>query len=121
MDRRIAALFVVSFVVFMAPFVMRQYYFSMDEIVGTPTFYHTRIAESMLNGVYYDELSFGGRPLTYPPLFPLFHAAFGFLLGLNLGGMIFVALSGALGTCAAYAFGRKYFREDLLALFLVIM
>lgn len=121
MDRKIAALFVVSFVVFMAPFVMRQFYYGIDEIVGTPTFYHTRIAENILEGKYYDELSFGGRPMTYPPLFPLFHAAFALILGLNLGGMVFVSLSGALGTCTAYAFSRKYFREDLFALFLVLM
>lgn len=121
MDRRIAVLFAVSFIVFMAPFAMRQYYYGIDEIVGTPTFYHTRIAENILEGNYYDDMSFGGRPLTYPPLFPLFHAAFALILGLNLGGMVFVALSGALGTCAAYAFSRKYFREDLFALFLVLM
>jgi asparagine N-glycosylation enzyme membrane subunit Stt3 len=122
MDKRIAVLFAASFAIFMLAFALRHYYFGIDEIVGTPTFYHTRIAGSILEGQYYDDLSFGGRPLTYPPLFPLFHAGFALLFGLNLGGMIFVALFGALGIVSAYVFSRKYFSENaLLAFFLVIM
>ncbi|MBI2580119.1 MAG: hypothetical protein HYW27_04425 [Candidatus Aenigmarchaeota archaeon] len=121
MDRRIAALFAASFAVFMLAFVLRHYYFGISEIVGTPTFYHTRIAESILDGVYYDDLSFGGRPLTYAPLFPLFHALSAAAFGLNLGGMLFVALSGAAGMCFSYAFLKKYIRNGVSILVLLLL
>ena len=121
MDKRVWLVFVASFLVFMLAFGLRHYYFGIDDIVGTPTFYHTRMAENVLEGSYEDSLSFGGRPVTYPPLFHFMHATFAMVFGLNLGGMVFVALFGALGVCAAYLFSEKYVDRRLLAFILIIM
>src|SRR3989338_8168652 len=121
MDKRICVVFAVSFSVFMLAFILRHYYFGIDEIAGTPTFYHTRMAENVLKGSYEDALSFGGRDATYPPLFHFLHATFAVVLGLNFGGMVFVALFGALGVCAAYLFSERYVDNRLLAFVLIMM
>lgn len=104
------ALFVVVFLVLLAPAILRWHYFDIPGIVGFPTYMHQRTAQDMIEGTFnwYDSLSFGGRPYTYPPAFPIFLAGFGLALGLGWGGVIMMALLGAATAVLFYLVAREF-------------
>ncbi|HDD72669.1 MAG TPA: hypothetical protein ENG00_01095 [Candidatus Aenigmarchaeota archaeon] len=85
-------IFLSGFLISLLPSIIRWYVLGIPCIVGFPTFYHRRIAEEIISGNFdwYDDLSFGGRPYTYPPLFSFSLALFGSLLGIDLGGTVFL-------------------------------
>lgn len=78
-------------------------------MIGYPTYFHARISENMLQGIFfYDPLSFQGREFYYPPLFHMLLAVTAFLFNITttkacvilpplLGGISAVMLYKILG------------------------
>jgi asparagine N-glycosylation enzyme membrane subunit Stt3 len=106
----ISAIFVLAFLLFCTPSLIR-WSSGNPSIIGGPTYMHQRIAEQMLSGNFNrtDDLSFGGRPYTYPPFFSAGIAFFGLFFPLQLAGLFFVALFGGLATVSFYLTARIFF------------
>ncbi len=89
------AVFVLSFLLFLSPSLIRAINYSPENIIGFTTYFHVRMADLISQGSFYDPLSYGGRPYTYPPGFPailsLFPGMFKVLLNPLLGA-VFVVL-----------------------------
>lgn len=100
----IALIFIVSFTLFCMPEAMRWLYLGNPTIIGGPTYLHQRIAQDMASGRFnwYDNLSFGGRPYTYPPFFSAGIALFSFAFPIEWAGLFFVSLFGAIGIASMF-------------------
>lgn len=99
--------FSVAFLVCISP-VMIRWFLGTPGIIGFPTYYHQRISEYIISGTFnwYDPLSFGGRPYTYPPLFSFMLAGFS-VFGLELGGVIMMGLLGGLTAVVCFMIARE--------------
>jgi len=100
--------FCVAFLVSISPIIVR-WSLGIPGIIGFPTYYHQRISGYMLSGTFdwYDPLSFGGRPYTYPPLFSYMLAGFALPFGLELGGVVMMGLLGGLTASIAFLIARE--------------
>lgn len=67
--QKLILIFTLSLILFALPQILRTT-FHHDSLLGSTTHYHVRISELITSGKTEDPLSFGGRPLTYPPVFP---------------------------------------------------
>lgn len=108
------------FLVLLTPALFRWYWFSVPGIIGFPTYFHQRISQDIVywNFNWHDSLSFGGRPYTYPPGFVFTLAPFGYLFGMEAGGVIMMALLGAITAYLFYLISREFLpgRVSLLIL-----
>jgi asparagine N-glycosylation enzyme membrane subunit Stt3 len=108
--KEIAILFLLAMALFALPSLMRWTYFDNPSIIGFPTYLHQRVAEDILNGKFngYDALSFGGREYMYPLLFSLGIAFFAIALPIQIAGMLFVVIFGAVSIVFFYLIVRNY-------------
>jgi asparagine N-glycosylation enzyme membrane subunit Stt3 len=108
LKKEILIVFTVTFLVSISPVMIRWYAYGIPGIIGFPTYYHQRITDYIISGTFswYDPLSFGGRPYTYPPLFSFMLAGFS-ILGLELGGVIMMGLLGGLTGVIAFLIARE--------------
>ena len=95
-EYRKPVLFTLAFLFAILPVLIRWYMFNIPGIIGFPQYYHQRIALDIIQGEFnwYDNLSFGGRPYTYPPGFVFTLAGFALLFGPEWGGVIFLGILG---------------------------
>jgi len=105
-----ACIFAAVFILLLLPAVIRWDFLGINSIIGFPTFMHQRISQEIADGTFnwYDELSFSGRPYTYPPAFPFMLAPFQALLGIDWGGVAMMALLGSATAVLFYFFARQY-------------
>ncbi|MCX6814436.1 MAG: hypothetical protein NTY20_02200 [Candidatus Aenigmarchaeota archaeon] len=106
--KEILIVFSIAFLVSVSPVLARWYAYGIPGIIGFPTYYHQRIADYIISGTFswYDPLSFGGRPYTYPPLFSFMLAGFS-VLGLEFGGVIMMGLLGGLTAVTCFLLARE--------------
>ena len=106
--KEILIVFSVAFLVSISPVMIRWYAYGIPGIIGFPVYYHQRIADYIISGTFswYDPLSFGGRPYTYPPLFSFMLAGFS-ILGLELGGVIMMGLLGGATALVCFLLARE--------------
>ena len=116
-------LFLAGTAVAVFPSLVRWYVYGIPGIIGFPTYYHKRIAEYILSGNFnwYDPLSFGGRPYTYPPLFPFSLALSGLLLGVSTGGTLFMALLGGIAAVLVYSIAKETSGNEKLAVAVLLL
>ncbi|MBI4170154.1 MAG: glycosyltransferase family 39 protein [Candidatus Aenigmarchaeota archaeon] len=114
------AVFLIALAIFSLPTILRWTYFDNPSIIGFPTYLHQRQALD-LDG--YDELSFGGRAYTYPPLFSYAIAGFSLLMPIHIGGMLLVAIMGAVSAAFFYLIVREHISRKyaLLSSILLIL
>ena len=105
--KEILIVFIAGSLVSVSPLVVRQAS-GIPGIIGFPTYYHQRIADYLISGTFdwYDPLSFGGRPYTYPPVFSFMLAGFS-VFGLELGGVIMMGLLGGLTAVTCFLLARE--------------
>ncbi len=101
-DKKQLALFLVSFVLFLSPALLRAVEYSPENIIGFTTYFHVRMSEIVSSGSLYDPLSYGGRSFTYPPGFPALLALFPGLLKLLVN-----PLAGSLFSVMFYDYCKK--------------
>ena len=78
--------------------------------IGTTPYYHIRMAEMIRQGKFYDTLSLGGRPYTYPPLFHIILAVF-------FKAKYFInPFFGAMGLLLIYYFAKELGYKDKIAM-----
>jgi len=104
----LAIIFLISVTIFSLPSLLRWTYFGNPSTIGFPTYMHQRQAQDLLNGVDYDRLSFGGREYTYPPLFSRGIALFALALPVEMSGIIFVVIFGAVVSVFFYLIVRDH-------------
>lgn len=116
--KKIAIIFLLSFILFSAAAALRWWYYDIPGIIGTPTYFHERIAGYMAQGNFswYDSLSFGGREYTYPPLLIMAIAGTGLVTGIQAATVIVIALSGAFGMVFFYLIAKRYVKDAALFL-----
>ncbi len=116
----ILAVFLIALTVFSLPSILRWTYFDNPSIIGFPTYLHQRQALD-LDG--YDDLSFGGREYTYPPLFSRAIAGFSLLMPIHIAGLLLVAIMGAVSAVFFYVIVREHIsrRYALLSSILLIL
>jgi len=78
-----------SFLIFFTPQLIR-FFTSECPLIGSTTYYHARIGDIFRSGKLYDDLSFQGRDLSYPPLFHLIIAFFSFFFGSGSNACFFL-------------------------------
>ena len=105
--KEIGIIFLIAFLVSISPVIIR-WSLGIPGIIGFPTYYHQRIADYIISGTFswYDPLSFGGRPYTYPPLFSFMLVGFS-ILGLELGGVIMMGLLGGATAVVCFLIARE--------------
>ena len=105
----IAVLFAAGFLLSVLPVIVRWHVYGIEGIIGFPTYFHQRIAEDIVSGRFswWDSLSFGGRPYTYPPAFAFSIAAFGVLFGVVWGGVVFMAMLGGFASVLVWKIAGK--------------
>ncbi len=110
-------LFIAGALIALLPSLIRWYVYGIPDIIGFPTYYHKRIAEYILSGhfAWYDPLSFGGRPYTYPPFFAFFLALAGLLFGVASGGTLFMALLGGTAAVLVYRIVKEISGNERVA------
>ena len=118
----IIVLFFAVFALLLLPNVLRFWAYNIDGIIGTPTYFHQRIAEDIAKGnfSFYDEKSFGGRFYSYPPTFAFTLAFFILFLGSPAGGIIFLALAGAATAVVFYFIAKEFVSSRLVAFLLAL-
>lgn len=116
-------LFVFGLVLFSLPSLLRFYFYGFGDIIGFPTYLHTRIAGYIIDGTFnfYDPLSFGGRTYVYPPLFSYVLAAFGYVFGLKAGSVLFVSVFGGLGIIAFYMVMKIFLHRNHAVLAAIVL
>jgi len=124
--RHIIAIFVIGLIVFSLSYGIRVNFLGNDSIPDFPAYFHMRIAESMINGKFdfYDDLSFEGRPYTYPPLFPALLAFAGLFTCIQLATVIIGALTGALSAVLVYKILNNFLKDkkhSFLAAFIFVL
>jgi hypothetical protein len=99
----------IAFLVSASPLLARWYVFGMPGIIGTTPFYHQRISGYMAAGNFswYDPLSFGGRPYTYPPFFSIILAGFAVIFSLEVGGLVMMGLMGAAAAVLCFLLAKE--------------
>ncbi|GEM_PF-1016359 len=120
----LAVIFIISVAIFSLPSLLRWTYFSNPSTIGFPTYMHQRQAQDILNGINYDHLSFGGREYTYPPLFSRGIALFALALPVEIGGIIFVVVFGAISSVFFYLIVRDHISKKyafLSSVFLILL
>ncbi len=120
----LSVIFLVSVAIFSFPSLLRWTYFGNPSTIGFPTYLHQRQATDLLNGNNYDELSFGGREYTYPPLFSRGIAAFSLAMPIEIAGLLFVAIFGAAGIVFFYLIVREHVSKKyafLASLLLILL
>src|SRR3989344_5044211 len=98
MKLKINSTIILLIFIFILTLAFRLYFtFQSDNLNGDDAYFHLRHIESITRGdfVYYDDLSYGGRYIIYPPIFHLVMAllTFGNLFLLKLIPEIFLASS----------------------------
>jgi hypothetical protein len=106
-------LFIITFLIFTSPHIIRWFYYENPSIIGFPTHFHLRIAQDILDGNFnnYDNLSFEGRQYTYPPLFVYLLAAAGLFGSLKITTMLLMALIGAVSIILLYKLIEEFCGE----------
>lgn len=99
--QKLAIFLCIAITIFAMPQVLRTVFYH-DSMLGSTTYYHTRIADLIASGAQHDPLSFGGRPMTYPYGFSLM------LLVFPAAKYTLAPLIGGLGILVGY-----YFVKDL--------
>lgn len=112
----LVVIFIISFLLFSLPSMLRA-----DDrgIIGFPTYYHQRIAQDILDTrsiPSYDSLSFGGRAFDYPPAFSVSLALFAAVAGMFAGGVIMLALFGAIAIIVVYLIVMELFHDRKAAI-----
>ncbi len=101
---------VIATIIFTLPQVLRVFLYH-NSMYGGTTYYHTRIADLIVSGARTDPLSFGGRPLTYPP-------AFSWMIHLMPAAKFILApLIGGLGIVLCYFFTKDLGLTDKQSLY----
>lgn len=108
--QKIVILAAVAFIIFMLPQVLRVFIYH-DSMLGSTTYYHVRLAELVVEGASSDPLSFGGRPITYPPGFSWMI----YLVPLSM--FVLAPFIGALGILIGYYFVKELGFTDKEALY----
>lgn len=105
--KQFVALFAIGFLISLSPVIIRAA-LGIPGIIGFPTYYHQRIAGYILSGDFswYDPLSFGGRPYTYPPFFSFMLAGFAVPFGLELGGFVMMGILGGAVAVLCFAIAK---------------
>ena len=98
MKLKINSTIILLIFIFILTLAFRLYFtFQSDNFCSDDAYFHLRHIESITRGdfVYYDDLSYGGRYIIYPPIFHLVMAllTFGNLFLLKLIPEIFLASS----------------------------
>ncbi len=106
--KEMAAVFCIAFLVSLSPAIIRSY-MGIPGIIGFPTYYHQRISDYMISGTFswHDPLSFGGRTYSYPPLFSYMLAGFAIPFGLELGGVLMMAMLGGITAVICFLLARE--------------
>ena len=104
-NKNLAIIVLFFFVLYSLPQLMRPIFYT-DNMIGLTSYYHVRMAETLGSGQFYDSLSFGGRPYTYPPLF---HLILAFMLPLKT---FLLPLCGAIGIILCYYLARELGHTD---------
>ncbi|MEM3572735.1 MAG: hypothetical protein QXJ62_00660 [Nitrososphaeria archaeon] len=101
------------------PQIIHYLLYGQGNIIGFTTYFHIRNAELLINNQFFDPLSYGGRPLTYPLGYPVILAIF-----FNFKEFVNVFF-GCLLVLLAYFFSLNYFKNEkkatLCAVFVGIM
>jgi len=74
-NQKLIIIFLVSFSVFLLPQLFRLLFIN-PTLIGSVSYYHARIARLYASLNFYDDLSWGGRTLTYYPGLPFFLSVF---------------------------------------------
>lgn len=106
-SRQLIAVFALGFLVSVSPVLIRAA-LGIPGIIGFPTYYHQRITGYILSGFdWYDPLSFGGRPYTYPPFFSFMLAGFALPFGLELGGFVMMGVLGGITALLCFLLAQE--------------
>ncbi|MBS3059995.1 MAG: hypothetical protein J4432_00610 [DPANN group archaeon] len=100
MNKKILWISLAFLILYSTPQLLRDVYLD-GNLIGFTTYFHERSAENLLQGQFYDNLSFGGRPYTYPPGF---HVLLALLMPI---GKYLVPLFGAIGIVVCYFFSKQ--------------
>ncbi len=100
----------IAITVFAMPQILRTT-LHHDSMLGSTTYYHRRVAHLVVSGQQIDPLSFGGRPITYPP-------GFSWMIVLTpLPEFLLAPLIGGLGIIVGYYFVKELGLTDKQALY----
>lgn len=110
-SKDILIIFFFSFLLSLSPLILRWHVYGMPGIIGS--YYHQRITGYMADGSFdwYDPLSFGGRPYTYPPFFSFIHAGFAIAFGLEAGGALMMGIFGGLTSVICFLISKELIGE----------
>ena len=75
-NKKLFVIILLLFFLFFATPQQLRFKIYSNSTIGTTPYYHIRMAEMIQQDKFYDTLSLGGRPYTYPPLFHLTLATF---------------------------------------------
>ncbi len=108
--------------IFVFAFLLRAFPLAIDSMTGPDPWFHARMAESIVEEQAvptYDELSMQGRFYSYAPLFHSIIAVFSIASGISVIKLtpIFPAIYGAFAALLAFAFAKRAFKSDSIALF----
>ncbi len=97
-------------IIFALPQVLRSSFFH-SSMYGSTTYYHVRVSDLIVSGAQNDPLSFGGRPMTYPP-------GFSWMIFLAPAAKFTLApLIGGAGIIACYFFVKSLGLSERKALY----
>jgi len=98
--QKLAIFTTIAITIFAMPQLLRTL-FHHDSMLGTTTYYHSRMTDLVASGAEHDPLSFGGRPMTYPYGFSLM------ILATPAAKYLLAPLIGGLGIIIGYHFTRE--------------
>jgi len=100
-NKKVFIVVVLLFFLFFSTPQLLRFKIYNHSTIGTTPYYHIRMAEMIQQGKFYDSLSLGGRPYTYPPLFH-------FILAVFFKAKYFInPFFGAIGLVLIYFFARE--------------
>ena len=98
--QKLAIFTTIAIIIFAMPQALRTL-FHHDSMLGSTTYYHTRMADLVASGAEHDPLSFGGRPMTYPYGFSLM------ILATPAAKYLLAPIIGGLGIIITYYFTKQ--------------